>query len=193
MSKRKLILFMMVSLDGYYEGPGHDISWHTVDEDFNTFAVEQINSVGVIIFGRMTYELMAAYWPTPEALADDPEVTGLMNSTPKLVISRTLAQAEWHNTRLIKDNVAEELTALKQQPGKDLIIFGSGNLVVSLTEMGLIDEYRLMVAPVALGAGKALFSGLTARRGLRLVKSTTFRNGNVLLYYAPAPQPSAPG
>ena len=185
-NKRKLVLFMMVSLDGYYEGPGHNIDWHTVDEDFNTFAIEQLNNVDVIIFGRTTYELMASYWPTPEVLRDDPEVTTLMNTIPKIVISHTLDKAEWAGTRLIKDNVAEELNKLKQQPGKDLIILGSGDLVVSLTDLGLIDEYRVIIAPVALGEGKPLFTGLKGQLKLKLVKSTTFRNGNILLNYAPA-------
>src|SRR5690242_17515524 len=94
-NKRKLVLFMMVSLDGYYEAPGHNIDWHNVDEDFNTFAIEQLNSVDMLIFGRATYEMMAAYWPTPEALRDDPEVTTLMNTIPKLVISHTLDKADW--------------------------------------------------------------------------------------------------
>jgi dihydrofolate reductase len=186
MTNRKLVLFMMVSLDGYYEAPGHDIDWHTVDADFNAFAVDQLNAVDTIIFGRATYEIMAAYWPTPEALANDPKVTGYMNRTPKIVISHSLAAAEWANTRLIKDNVAAELTTLKQQPGKDLIIFGSGDLAVSLTELGLIDEYRVMVAPVALGAGKPLFTGLLQKVPLKLIKTTTFRGGNVLLCYEPA-------
>lgn len=186
MPTRRLILFMMVSLDGYYEGPDHDINWHTVDEDFNTFAGEQIAAVDIMVFGRKTYELMASYWPTPAAVADDPVIAGLMNSYPKLVISRTLARADWHNTRVIQTDVAAELTALKQQPGQDLIIFGSGDLTVSLTELGLIDEYRIMVAPVALGAGKPLFTGLTRAAPLKLIKSTTFRSGNVLQYYAPA-------
>ncbi len=186
MPNRKMMLFMMVSLDGYYEGPNHDINWHTVDEDFNTFAIDQLNTVDAIIFGRATYEGMYSYWPTPEALANDALVASYMNNMPKIVISRTLDKAEWQNTRLIKDNVAEELTALKQQPGKDLIIFGSGDLTVSLADLGLIDEYRIMVAPVALGAGKPLFTGLQRKLDLKLIKSTTFRSGNVLLYYAPA-------
>ena len=186
MPNRKIILFMMVSLDGYYEGPNHDINWHTVDEDFNDFAIDQLNAVDVIIFGRATYEGMASYWPTPEALANDPEVTGYMNNLPKIVISRTLDKAEWQNTRLIKDNVAAELTALKQQPGKELIMFGSGDLTVALAGMGLIGEYRIMVAPVALGAGKPLFTGLPRQLNLKLIKSVTFRSGNVLLCYAPA-------
>jgi dihydrofolate reductase len=185
--QRKLIVFMMISVDGYYEAPGHNIDWHTVDADFNVFAIEQIQSVDTLIFGRMTYEGMAAYWPTPEAMQNDPEVTGYMNATQKIVISNSLETAGWANTRLIKGDVAAaELKKLKRQPGKDLLILGSGDLVVSLAEQGLMDEYRLMLAPVALGAGKSFFTGLSQQIKLELIKSTTFKSGNVLLYYRPA-------
>lgn len=183
---RKLILFMMISLDGYYEGPGHNIDWHNVDADFNDFAIDQLNDVDYLVFGRATYEGMASYWPTPEAMQNDPEVTGYMNNTAKIVISNSLDKAEWANTRLIKGDVAAELKTLKAQPGKDLIVMGSGDLVVSLTEQGLMDEYRIMVAPVALGTGKPLFSGLSKQIKLELIKSTTFKSGNVLLCYRPA-------
>ena len=186
MPNRKLILFMMVSVDGYYEGPNHDIDWHTVDEDFSLFASDQLAAVDTLVFGRKTYELMTTYWPTAEAAANDAVIAGYMNSYPKLVVSRTLQQADWGNTRLIQTDVAAELTALKQQPGKDLIIMGSGDLAVALTELDLIDEYRLMIAPVALGAGKPLFTGLTRAAKLKLIKATTFRSGNVLLHYEPA-------
>ena len=184
---RKLVLFMMISADGYYEAPGHNIDWHTVDADFNTFAIEQLNSVDVILFGRATYELMVSYWPTAQAAADDPEVTHLMNTKAKLVISDSLERADWANTRLIRrDQAAAELAALKQQPGQDLILMGSGDLTTALAAQGLVDEFRLMVAPVALGAGKSLFTGLPHQQKLTLIKSTTFRSGNVLLCYAPA-------
>jgi len=188
---RRLLFFMMVSLDGYYQRPNGDIDWHVVDEEFNDFAIAQLNSIDTIVFGRATYELMASYWPTPMALSDDPVVAGKMNETAKLVFSRTLAQADWNNTRLVRDHVAEEINRLKQQPGKDMIIFGSGDLAVSLAEQGLIDEYRIMVAPVALGAGKPLFQGLKQQLNLKLVKTQTFRVGNVLLCYQPAPATGA--
>src|SRR5262245_43423205 len=99
----KLFAFNMVTLDGFFEGPNQDISWHNVDEDFNQFAVEQTANVGAILFGRVTYEGMASYWPTPEAQANDPEIAQLMNTLPKVVFSRTLQRADWNNTRLIAD------------------------------------------------------------------------------------------
>jgi dihydrofolate reductase len=183
---RKIIFFMLTSLDGYFEGPGRDISWHNVDEEFNEFAIEQLNTVDTLLFGRVTYEMMASYWPTPAAKTNDPVVAEKMNATPKLVFSRTLEKAQWQNTRIIKNNFAEEMQKLKKQSGKDMIILGSSDLAVTFIRQGLIDEYRIMINPLALGAGKALFKGIKGKLDLKLIKTQTFKNGNVLLYYEPA-------
>jgi len=180
---RKLFAFNMVSLDGFFEGPNRDINWHNVDDEFNQFAIEQTSTVDTILFGRVTYELMAGYWPTPAATTDDPVIADLMNRLPKIVFSRTLQKAEWNNTRLIKDHIAEEITTLKQQPGKDLALFGSANLLSTLIQMGLIDEHRIIVNPIVLGSGTPLYQGLKDKLNLKLLKTKTFRNGNVLLYY----------
>jgi dihydrofolate reductase len=182
---RKVFLFMMVSLDGYYEGPNQDISWHHVDEEFNDYAIQQLDDVDMLLFGRVTYQMMASWWPTPSAIENDPIVAGKMNSLPKIVFSRTLDKVEWNNSRLVKDNIAEQVTKLKQQPGKDLAIFGSSDLAVSLMQEGLIDEFRIMVNPVVLGNGKPLFKGLNHKVELRLTRTRSFRSGNVLLYYEP--------
>ena len=183
---RKVILFMAVSLDGFFEGPNREIDWHNVDKEFNEFAISQLNEFGTLLFGRVTYQLMAGYWPTPAATTDDQFVAGKMNSLPKIVFSRTLDKADWNNTRLVKDNVAEEVNKLKNQPGKDIAIFGSSNLCVSFIQMGLIDEFRIMVNPVVLGNGHPLFGGIRDKLKLKLLKTKTFSSGNVLLYYQPA-------
>ena len=182
---RKLFAFNMVTLDGFFEGPNRDISWHNVDDEFNQFAVEQANAVGAILFGRVTYELMASYWPTPAAQSDDPMVANLMNTLPKVVFSRTLERADWDNTRLIKDNVAEEVLKMKQEPGNDLAVFGSANLLSSLMQMNLVDEHRVMVNPVLIGSGTPLFRNIDQKVNLKLVKTRTFKSGNMLLYYQP--------
>ena len=182
---RKVIFFMLTTLDGFYEGPNKEIDWHNVDEEFNELAIEQLNSVDVLLFGRVTYELMASYWPTPAATTNDPIVADKMNSLPKIVFSKTLSSVEWQNTRLVKENITEEISKLKQQPGKDLIIFGSSDLAVTLIQHGLIDEYRIMVNPVVLGNGKSLFKGIHHKLDLKLLKTRTFSSGNVLLYYQP--------
>jgi dihydrofolate reductase len=183
---RKVIVFIMTTLDGFFAGPNGEIDWHVVDEEFNEFANDQLNSVDVLLFGRVTYELMASYWPTPSATTDDPIIADKMNTLPKIVFSKTLEKVEWHNTRLVKENIAEEITKLKQQSGKDLIIFGSSNLSASFINLGLIDELRIMMNPVVLGNGKPLFKGIHDRINLKLSKTKTFRSGNVLLYYEPA-------
>ena len=182
---RKIIFFMLTSLDGYFEGQDRDISWHNVDEEFNEFAIEQLNNVDTLLFGKVTYAMMASYWPTPAAKTDDPVVAEKMNTTPKLVFSKMLNKAEWQNTRLIKDNFVEETQKLKKQSGKDMIILGSSDLAVSFMEHGLIDEFRVMVNPLVLGDGKSLFKGIQGKLDLKLIKTQTFKNGNVLLYYEP--------
>lgn len=182
---RKVFLFMMVSLDGFFEGPNHELDWHNVGEEFNEFAIRQLDEIGALLFGRVTYQGMASYWPTPFARENDPVVADKMNNLPKIVFSRTLDKAEWNNSRLVKDNIAEEISRLVKEPGKDLAIFGSSNLAVSLLEMGLIDELRIMVNPIVLGGGTALFDGLKERHKLKLVRTRPFNSGNVLLVYQP--------
>ncbi|TGK00753.1 dihydrofolate reductase [Leptospira semungkisensis] len=186
MSARKLIVFMMQSLDGYHAGPNGELDWHNVDADFNEFAINQIDSIDTIAFGRKTYELMASYWPTELALQDDPTVAEKMNSMPKIVFSKSMQKADWNNTRLIKDNIPEEISKLKSSPGKDLIIFGSSDLVASLLKDNLIDEVRSIIAPVLLGKGLILFNGAGTRK-LQLLETKIFKSGNVLLYYRPLP------
>lgn len=182
---RKVILFNLMTLDGFFAGPKGEIDWHNVDEEFNEFAIDQLDTADCLIFGRVTYELMASYWPTPAAIGDDPIVAQKMNSIPKLVFSRTLEQAEWNNTRLVRGNVVEEISKLKQQPGKNIFIFGSADLAATFIQNNLIDEYRLIVNPVVLGCGKPMFKSIQEKLNLSLVKTRLFRTGNVLLYYEP--------
>jgi dihydrofolate reductase len=182
---RKVILFNMMTLDGFFEGADHDISWHHVDAEFNEFATEQLDSAGGLLFGRVTYVMMASYWPTPAALADDPEVAAKMNSMPKVVFSRTLDRADWDNTVLVRGSAAAEVAQLREQPGKDLLVFGSAVLASTLIREGLIDEFRIMVNPVVIGQGTPLFQGIPDKVDLRLLKARTFGNGNVLLYNEP--------
>jgi dihydrofolate reductase len=181
----KLFVFNMVSLDGYFEGPNRNIDWHNVDEEFNQFAIEQTSAVSALLFGRVTYELMASYWPTPAAAANDPEIAGLMNRLPKVVFSKSLQEADWNNTRLVRDGIAGEIQALKLAPGGDIALFGSANLMSTLIQLDLVDEYRILVNPIALGTGTPLFQNIHAPLKLRLVKSRPFRSGNVLLCYQP--------
>ncbi len=181
----KIIMFNMVTLDGFFAGPNEEIDWHRVDDEFNEFAIAQLNTVSGLLFGRMTYELMASYWPTDMAKRDDPIVANKMNTLPKIVFSRSLDRADWNNTRLVKGSVTEEIASLRQQPGQDWFLFGSADLASTLTHFDLFDEYRVMVNPVILGKGKPLFKDVEDRLNLKLVSAKTFRNGNVLLTYQP--------
>lgn len=183
---RKLCVFNFVTLDGFFEGPDKDISWHKVDEEFNEYAIDMLNSVDLLLFGRVTYELMARYWPTPEVMKSDPLVAERMNNLWKIVFSRTLKKAAWHNTKLVHDAIGEEVMKTKKQSGKDMALLGSVTIVSELAQRGLIDEYRIMVNPVVLGSGKPLFQGIKDRLNLNLTGTEAFRNGNVLLYYQPA-------
>jgi len=182
---RKLFLFNFITLDGFFEGPGHDISWHNVDAEFNEFAVQQLDEIGTLLFGRVTYELMAGYWPTPTGIEDDPVVARMMNTMEKVVFSRSLTKAEWSNTRLVKENAGKEVERLKQQTGKDIGIFGSANLAAEFIRLGLVDEFRLMVNPVVLGKGVPLFNQPINELLLQNERVKLFRSGNVLLCFRP--------
>ena len=184
---RKLIFFNMSTLDGFFEDQNRRIDWHVVDEAFNDLAIEQLDSVDTILFGRVTYQLMAAYWPTKAAIKDSAIVARRMNEMSKIVFSRTLKKAEWSNTKLVKDRVAEKVLGMKQQPGKNLIIFGSANLAATMTKNRLIDEYRIMVNPILLGKGHPLFPGIKGKLQLNLLSTRVFHSGNVLLTYRLSP------
>lgn len=177
---RKLFLFMLVSVDGYFEGPDHDISWHNVDAEFNDFADRQLEDVGTLLFGRRTYDLMASFWPH----ATSPTAQ-FMNALPKAVVSHAAFTPEWEHTRVISADVVAEIRRLKDEPGKDIAMFGSNMLCVSLMEAGLVDEFRIMTCPVALGKGTSLFAGLSKRLALRLVRQQEFNSGNILRCYVP--------
>ncbi|HEY0493412.1 MAG TPA: dihydrofolate reductase family protein [Candidatus Dormibacteraeota bacterium] len=183
----KLASFLMVSVDGYFEGSKPwALEWHNVDEEFNEFAIAQLEASDALIFGRVTYQGMAGYWPSREAVEGDPEVASRMNQAPKIVVSRSLDKPDpaWANARLLKANVMEELRRLKQTADRDLLVLGSSNLTASLMDAGVLDELRLIVNPVALGAGHPVLEG--ARNvPLKLLSARPFRSGNVLLTYAP--------
>lgn len=181
---RKVVCFLMSSLDGYDEGTSPwSLDWHNVDEEFNEFAAQQLDASGELVFGRVTYAGMAGYWPSQGALRDDPEIAARMNGKPKIVFSQTLdeLEPEWENTRLLRD--VRELTRLKKQPGNDLLILGSAVLTTRLMELGLLDELRIIVNPVILGAGRSLFETARKRLNLTLLSTREFRSGNVLLTY----------
>lgn len=174
---------MMITADGYFEGPNHDISWHNVDSEFAKFAVRQLDEADTLIFGRRTYELMAGYWPTYEGTKDNNETARQMNSYRKVVFSKTLKHVDWENTELHADDVSGVMNKLRNEQGKDIAVLGSSNLCLTLIQNDLLDEIRLMVNPVILGSGTSLFAGLDNRHKLSFMKLTEFKSGNVLLTY----------
>ena len=182
---RKVLISQMVSLDGFFSGPNGELDWHMVDEDFNAFAIDQLNQVDTILFGRVTYGWMAGYWPTPDAIKNDPVVAGKMNELHKVVFSKTLTEATWNNSRVVKGDLAAEIEALKRQPGKDMVVFGSGQITSALAQLGLIDVYRLFVCPLVLGSGVPLFKDVASRVRLKLARTKPLKSGVVLLEYEP--------
>jgi dihydrofolate reductase len=181
---RTLSVFNHVSLDGYFVDAHGDMSWaHKQDDEWNAFTAGNAKGGGALLFGRVTYDMMARYWPSPMALRNSPAVAERMNSLPKVVFSRSMTSAAWANTRVVGDDPAEEVRKMKSQPGPDMVIMGSGTIVAQLTQARLIDQYQLVLSPIVLGSGRTLFEGMHERVHLRLVKTRAFSNGNVVLWY----------
>jgi dihydrofolate reductase len=177
---RKLVLFNMMTLDGYFAGIDDDISWHRVDAEVNEYIVDQLATGDTLVFGRKTFQIMEDFWPTDQAFELDRATAGMMSSYQKIVFSTTLETSGWQNTRLFRDKVADTVRDLKKRPGKNLFVFGSGDLCQTLIKNNLIDEFRLMLHPVTLGTGKSFFhTGVN----LQLLKTKVFGNGNVLCCY----------
>jgi dihydrofolate reductase len=176
---------MLVSLDGFIEGANHELDWHLIDEEIHTFVNEQQRTIGAFLYGRRLYENMAAYWPTADANPASPayvvEFARIWRSMPKVVFSKTRDKVEW-NSRLVRDNLAGEVTRLKEQPGKDLSV-GGPTLAAAFMRLGLIDEYRPFIHPVVVGRGTPYFPALDDRITLRLIETHTFGSGVVYLRY----------
>jgi dihydrofolate reductase len=182
---RKLAMFNHVSLDGYFTDAKGDMSWaHTRDEEWQRFTHENAGGEAELVFGRKTYQMMAGFWPTPQARQTMPEVAASMNRMRKYVFSRSLHKLDWENSALVKGDLASEVRRLKSQPGPGLLIMGSGEIVSQLTAAGLIDEYQLVTVPLVIGSGRSLFEGVTTRPRLALTRSRTFQNGNVVSWYS---------
>jgi dihydrofolate reductase len=187
---RKVILSNMVTLDGFFEGPNKELDWQIVDGENKEYAIDLLSKVDALLFGRVTYQLMADYWPAaatnPSTPKSDLEIADKMNNLPKIVFSKTLQEVKWNNSRLVKENIAEEISKMKQQPGKDMVIFGSGSIVSTFMQHGLIDEYRIIVNPIVLGNGNPLFKGINGKQNLKLLNTKVFDSGIVILFYEPA-------
>ncbi|MGI8952694.1 MAG: dihydrofolate reductase family protein [Chitinophagaceae bacterium] len=180
---RKLNAFLFLSVNGFFKAANEDISWHRHGGEENEFSIESLKSNNILLFGRVTYEMMVNYWSSPMAKENDPVVAKGINSADKIVFSKTLKKADWNNTKIISD--AEEIKNLKQTPGKNMTILGSGTIITQFANQNLIDEYQFMIDPVALGNGTPIFQSIKNKLDLNLTNSRTFKSGVVLLSYEP--------
>lgn len=192
---RKLILSMMVSLDNRTAGPDGDLDWFRTDGDFEVEMLELLRNVDGMLFGRVSYELLAAYWPAAGTTAEEAPggftskerqiaFAERMNTLPKIVYSRTLSDPAWGPATVVREVRTEEVMAMKREPGKDLVLFAGATLASAFADLDLIDEYRLMVHPIVLGRGLPLFDGVAGERSLKLIRAKTFGSGVVLLHHA---------
>ena len=182
----KLIVFNNVTLDGYFTDNNGDMSWaHKQDAEWNEFVAGNASGDSRLLFGRVTYQMMASFWPTPQAKASFPEVAERMNNLQKVVFSRSMETAAWQNTKLVKSGIEEEVRRLKDDAGPDMTILGSGTIVSQLAQAGLIDEFHVVVNPIAIGQGRTMFQGMSRKLQLKLLRTRSFGNGNVLLCYEP--------
>lgn len=179
---RKVIVSNVASLDGFFESRSKELDWVVTDAEFFDYAKGLLRTVDTLLFGRATYLHMANYWPT----APVDEIAEKMNNLPKIVFSKTLQKAEWNNSRLVASNIEAEVSRLKGQPGKDMVIFGSAMLASSLLQWGLVDEYRVILQPVLLGSGSPLFRDITEKIRMKLISVRSFGSGVVLASYQKA-------
>jgi dihydrofolate reductase len=181
----KLIMWNLMTLDGFVEGPGRDISWHhdVWGSELEQLSIEQLNNCGALLFGRVTYELMANYWPT--ATAEAGEIADIMNRIPKFVFSRTLTRSDWNNVTFFSGDVAKIVTNLKRETEKDIYLFGSADLAANLIPHGVFDEIRIGLSPHILGSGTPLFKPGDRRQRLKLLEARPFSTGITILRYQP--------
>lgn len=180
---RKLSAFTFLSLNGFYKDGNNSVDWHQHGADENKFAEKMLEKEHALLFGRVTYEMMASYWPTSFAIENDPGVAAGMNKAEKFVLSEKLEKATWQNTTILRGDIFDEIKQLKKQKGADITILGSGSIVRQLTEHSLIDEYQLMIDPVVLAKGTALFDKMENAHQLVLKNVQSFKSGVVVMTY----------
>ncbi len=188
---RRIVVDALISLDGYMADANGEIDWFTDEADFNksegeAWSLEMLRRADTILFGRVTFDGMAAFWPSDWARTNMAEIARHLNDTAKIVFSKTLATTSWENTTILPAATKDVVAGLKRREGRDLLVLGSSHLVSSLTRDGLVDEYRIRIVPVVLGSGRPLFRSQTERHRLRLVSSRTFSNGVLAVHYEPS-------
>ena len=181
---------MNVTLDGFMAGTNGELDWHFPlwNDEMSIYFCDQLGKTDTILLGRISYERMARYWPNKTFTGIELEYADMMNNHNKIVFSQTLESATWSNTRLVKENISEEVLKMKQSPGKDMIIYGSGSIVRSFIQEGLIDEFQIWVHPVFIQNGVPMLRNMEENIYLRFIRARTFSSGVVILYYKPEPQ-----
>jgi dihydrofolate reductase len=182
---RLLNAFNFLSLNGFYKGPNGDIGWHRHGEEESEFSREGAGSGSTLLFGRVTYEMMAGFWPSEQAKQMDAVVAAGMNATEKIVFSRTLKKAEWNNTRIVSGDIIAEVRKMKQGAGPGMTILGSGSIITQFAAAGLIDQFQFMIDAVAIGGGTPMLQGIPVPIKFKLTGTRTFKSGSVLLTYVP--------
>lgn len=181
----KLTVFNFTTLNGFYKDSTNGIGWHNHDQDGDNHAADSMRTQSTLLFGRVTYEMMASFWPTPMAMEQMPEVAKGMNTAQKIVFSRTLKKVTWKNTKIVSGDLVKEVKKLKKENDHDLTILGSGSIITQLADANLIDGYQIMIDPVALGSGTPIFHNLKKQLDLKLTSSKVYKSGVVMLDYEP--------
>lgn len=181
----KLKSFTFISLNGFYKGLNEDINWHQHEGEEAEYSVESLKSNDILLFGRVTYEMMKNFWSTQMAYDSFPEVADGMNNSEKFVISKTLESADWKNTQTIRENLIEKISELKKSSKKNITLLGSGKVLKELANANLVDEYQIMIDPIFIESGEPILDSISKNITLELTKSKVFKNGTILLYYKP--------
>jgi dihydrofolate reductase len=181
---RTISAFNFLTINGFYKGINEDISWHIHGEEGNQYSIDSLQSGNILMFGRVTYEMMYSFWPTDTAYSMFPVVAEKMNASEKLVVSNSMNAASWHNSTIISGDIINQISELKNSPGKNISILGSGTLITALTDAGLIDEYELLIDPLAIGKGTPIFQNIKNTLNLELASSRVFeKSRSILLKY----------
>ena len=185
---RKLTVFNFMTLDGYFEGPGKgEYAWHKHQQssEETEYAEDKLQYENTLLMGRVTYDQMVSFWPTENAIKMLPDVAKGMNKAEKIVFSNPIKKSDWNNTRVIGGDIVGEIKKLKNTPGKDMTILGSGSIITQFAEHGLIDQFQFMIDPIAIGNGTSIFKGVKHQLNLELISSKAFKDGVVVLTYKP--------
>jgi len=184
---RRLIVDSIISLDGYFTGPKNEIDWFEFEDEEHAWSREILQRVDTMVYGRVTYEEFRQFFPTPEASASgfDQYIVRRLNELPKVVFSKSLEDAPWKPSTIVRENPIETIPKLKNEPGKDMVVVGSGSLVATLAREDLIDEYRIRIRPIILGSGRLLFEDHDHRHPLKFISVRSFKNGVIGLHYQP--------